>query len=82
MTNINKEEIQKKVISLIEDKIKHYLEADGGSIRFVKLTDDMIVYVELQGACSGCPMSAITLKAGVEEIIKSEIPEIKSVEAI
>ncbi|OFX71609.1 MAG: hypothetical protein A2X12_08905 [Bacteroidetes bacterium GWE2_29_8] len=78
---MNKEELTEKVKKII-DQIRPYLEADGGNIRFVELTDDMIVYVELQGACSSCPMSTLTLKAGVEEAIVREIPEIKSVEAI
>ena len=78
---MNKEELIEKVKKVI-DQIRPYLEADGGNIRFVELTDDMIVYVELQGACSSCPMSTLTLKAGVEEAIIREIPEIKSVESV
>lgn len=64
------------------DQIRPYLEADGGNIRFVELTDDMVVNVELLGACGSCPMSQMTLKAGVEQAVKKAIPEIKSVEAI
>ncbi|MBU0488631.1 MAG: NifU family protein [Bacteroidetes bacterium] len=78
---MNKQEIQQKVESAI-DQIRPYLEADGGNIRFVELTDDMIVNVELQGACRTCPMSIITLKNGVEAAVKKAVPEIVSVEAI
>lgn len=77
----NREELVQKVINAI-DQIKPYLEADGGSIRFVELADDNTVYVELQGACKSCPMSMMTLKNGVEQAVKKAIPEIKSVEAI
>ncbi len=71
----------KKVEGVI-DQIRPYLEADGGNIRFVELTDDMVVNVELLGACGSCPMSQMTLKAGVEQAVKKAIPEIKSVESI
>ncbi len=73
-------ELIKKIESVI-DQIRPYLEADGGNIKFVELTDDNIVYVELLGACKGCPMSMMTLKSGVENAIKKAIPEIKSVES-
>jgi len=76
----DKAELIKKVESVI-DQIRPYLEADGGNIRFVELTDDNVVYVELLGACKGCPMSMMTLKSGVESAVKKAIPEIKSVEA-
>jgi Fe-S cluster biogenesis protein NfuA len=75
------EEMIKKVNEVI-DGIRPYLEADGGNIRFVELTDDMVVMVELQGACRSCPMSIMTLKNGVEEAMKRAIPEIKAVESI
>jgi Fe-S cluster biogenesis protein NfuA len=81
MATSNKEELTKKVEAVI-DQVRPYLEADGGNIRFVELTDDNVVNVELQGACSCCPMSLMTLKQGVEQAMKKAIPEIKSVEAI
>ena len=74
-------ELVKKVEKVI-DQIRPYLEADGGNIRFVEITDDKIVNVELLGACGSCPMSQMTLKAGVEQAVKKAIPEIKAVEAI
>ncbi|MCH7401879.1 NifU family protein [Belliella kenyensis] len=64
------------------DSIRPYLEADGGNVKVVELTDDMVLRLELTGACSSCPMSTMTLKAGVEEAIKKAIPEIVKVEAI
>ena len=64
------------------DTIRPYLEADGGNVRIVGLTEDMVLQLELLGTCSSCPMSTMTLKAGVEEAIKKAIPEILSVEAV
>lgn len=64
------------------DSIRPYLEADGGNVRIVGIDDDMIVKLELLGACGTCPMSTMTLKAGVEEAIKKVVPEIKGVQAI
>lgn len=75
------QELIKKVENVI-DQIRPHLVADGGNIRFVEITDDNVVKVELMGACSCCPMRIVTLKSGVEEAIKSAIPEIKSVEAV
>ncbi len=75
------QELIGKVKNVI-DQIRPYLEADGGNIQFVNLTDDYVVNVELQGACKSCPMSLMTLKSGVEEAMKKALPEIKSVEAV
>lgn len=61
------------------DRIRPYLEADGGGISLVEITDDYTVKVKLQGACEGCPFSYQTLKAGVEQALIAEIPEIKEV---
>ena len=62
--------------------IRPYLQADGGNVSLIEITDDNIVKVELMGACRSCSMSMMTLKAGIEEAIKRAVPEIKSVEAI
>lgn len=62
-------------------KIRPALEADGGGIELVDVVDG-VVRVKLQGACKGCPGAQMTLKMGVEKVIKEEIPEIKSVEAV
>jgi Fe-S cluster biogenesis protein NfuA len=64
------------------DSIRPYLEADGGNVKILDITEDMVVRLELLGACGSCPMSAMTLKAGVEESIKRAVPEITSVVAI
>jgi Fe-S cluster biogenesis protein NfuA len=61
------------------EKIRPYLVADGGDISIVDITDDMVVRVEMKGACHGCPFSMQTLKAGVEIAIMKEVPEIREV---
>jgi len=77
----DKEALTVKVKNIIE-QIRPYLQADGGDISFVELTEDNVVNVELQGSCGSCPFSRMTLKNGVEEAVKKALPEIKSVEAI
>ncbi|ELR68523.1 hypothetical protein C900_00264 [Fulvivirga imtechensis AK7] len=64
------------------DNIRPYLRTDGGDVKILEITDDMVVKLELMGACGSCPMSTMTLKAGVEEAIRKSVPQIKSVEAI
>ncbi|SFT84749.1 Fe-S cluster biogenesis protein NfuA, 4Fe-4S-binding domain [Algoriphagus locisalis] len=72
----------KEQIEFALDTIRPYLEADGGNVRIVELTEDMVLKLELLGSCGSCPMSTMTLKAGVEEAIKRAIPEIIRVEAV
>jgi Fe-S cluster biogenesis protein NfuA len=74
-------EIKAKVEALI-NQIRPNLQADGGDIELVEVTDDGVVRVSLHGACHGCPGAAMTLKMGVERLIKKELPEIKSVENV
>ncbi len=76
-----KEELTQKVQNIIE-QVRPYLQADGGDINFVEITDDNIVNVELTGACGSCAFSTITLKNGVESTIKKVLPEIKEVVAV
>lgn len=64
------------------DKIRPYLEADGGDISLKEVTDDLMVKVKMHGACEGCPFSYQTLKAGVEQALRKEIPEIKGLVAV
>lgn len=64
------------------DTIRPYLEADGGNAKILDLSDDMVLRIEFLGACGNCPMSTMTLKAGIEESIKKAVPEIKSVDCI
>ncbi|PKP20642.1 MAG: hypothetical protein CVU05_08615 [Bacteroidetes bacterium HGW-Bacteroidetes-21] len=67
-----------KVAEVIE-KIRPYLMQDGGNVELLEVTDDMIVKVKLVGACGTCPFSLHTLKNGIEQMVKKEIPEIKEV---
>ena len=64
------------------EQIRPYLQADGGNVALIEITDDYIVKLELQGACKTCSMSMMTMKAGIEESIKRIAPEIKDVIAI
>ena len=64
------------------DTIRPYLVADGGEVRVSNITEDLVVELELLGACGTCPMSAMTLRAGIEQTLKRSIPEISRVEAI
>lgn len=64
------------------EKVRPSLQADGGDVELVEVTEDGVVKVRLQGACAGCPMSQMTLKMGIEQMLKEEIPEVKSVENV
>jgi Fe-S cluster biogenesis protein NfuA len=81
MEQVNHSELEKKVLNVLE-QIRPYLQADGGDIKFIGMTEDNIVNVELTGACGSCPYSIITLKNGVETAVKKAIPGIKAVEAV
>jgi Fe-S cluster biogenesis protein NfuA len=63
-------------------QLRPYLEADQGDVSLVEVTDDMVVRLKFLGACSSCSMSAMTLKAGIEQTILRMVPEIKRVEAV
>lgn len=78
---INDPELTRQIESAL-DTIRPYLDADGGSVRLLHVTEDMVVELELLGACGTCPMSAMTLRAGIEQAIKREIPSITRVEAV
>lgn len=64
------------------DSIRPYLMADGGSVRLQNVTDDGVVELELLGACGTCPMSMMTLRAGIEQAIRRAVPEVSRVEAV
>ncbi|MEC8401251.1 MAG: NifU family protein [Bacteroidota bacterium] len=64
------------------DELRPYLKADGGDIRLVEITDDLVVRIELLGACADCSMINMTLKGGVESALKKAAPELKAIEAI
>ena len=62
-------------------KVRSFLQADGGDVELVEITEEGVVRVRLTGACGGCPMASMTLKTGIEKILKKEVPEVKRVEA-
>lgn len=64
------------------DEIRPYLQADGGDLELVEVTKDGVVKVRLQGACSSCPFSQMTLKMGIEQVLKQMVPEVKEVVAL
>ncbi|HAM10953.1 MAG: hypothetical protein A2X05_14980 [Bacteroidetes bacterium GWE2_41_25] len=70
--------IKDRVLTALE-RVRPYLQSDGGDIKLIEVTDDLTVKVKLTGACHGCPYSMQTLKAGVEQAILREVPEIKRV---
>ena len=72
----------KEKVKAALDKVRPLLQADGGDVELVDVTEDGIVKVRLTGACGGCPMSQMTLKMGIESTVKKEVPEIKSVESV
>ncbi|MDD2252262.1 MAG: NifU family protein [Dehalococcoidales bacterium] len=69
----------KEAVAAVLDKIRPSLQADGGNVELVDVTDDGVVKVSLKGACAGCPMSSMTLKNGIERLLKQEIPGVKEV---
>ena len=69
-------------VEIAIDEIRPYLIADGGDIKVVSIDNKNIVNLELLGSCETCPMSPMTLKAGVEDAIKKQVPEIKGIKAI
>jgi len=72
----------KERIEAALNKVRPLLQADGGDIQLIEVTDDGIVKVKLMGACGSCPMSQMTLKMGVEKILKQEVPEVKEVVSV
>ena len=73
--------MREKVEKALE-KIRPSLQADGGDVELVDVTDDGIVKVRLTGACRGCPMSQMSLKMGIEKALKDSIPEVKEVQSV
>lgn len=71
----------KEQVQSVLEKIRPSLQADGGDVELVEV-EDGIVKVRLQGACAGCPMSQMTLKNGIESLLKKELPDVKSVESV
>ena len=72
----------KDKVQKVLEAVRPFLQADGGDVELVEVTEDGIVKVRLTGACGSCPMSTYTLKMGIEKKLKKEIPEVKAVEQV
>jgi Fe-S cluster biogenesis protein NfuA len=79
--NLNLDEIERKIVKILDEKIRPAVARDGGDIKFKEFKDG-IVKVQLQGSCSGCPSSTMTLKQGVQNLLCHYLPEVKEVVAI
>ncbi len=79
--NENLRDIEKKIVKILDEKIRPAVAKDGGDIKFKEFKDG-IVKVQLQGSCSGCPSSTMTLKQGVQNLLCHYLPEVKKVEAL
>ena len=79
--NENLKDIEKKIVKILDEKIRPAVAKDGGDIKFKEFKDG-IVKVQLQGSCSGCPSSTMTLKQGVQNLLCHYLPEVKRVEAL
>lgn len=73
--------VEAEKIKSVLEKIRPALQADGGDVELVDVTDGL-VKVKLKGACAGCPMSMMTLKSGIEKFLKQQVPEVTGVEAV
>jgi len=71
--------ITREKVNEILDKIRPSIQADGGDVELIDIKEDNVVVVRLKGACGTCPMATLTLKAGIERILKENIPEVKEV---
>jgi Fe-S cluster biogenesis protein NfuA len=81
MDNLRKKDLLQKISSAIET-VRPYLKADGGDVELIDVTDDLVVKVRLTGACDGCPFSMMTLRAGIEQAVRRNVPEIKELQAV
>jgi Fe-S cluster biogenesis protein NfuA len=82
MRNITRSNIMREKVEQVLEKVRPSLQADGGNVELVDVTEDGIVKVKLTGACRGCPMSQMTIKMGIEKALKQAIPEIKEVKSV
>ncbi|MFC1825597.1 NifU family protein [Thermodesulfobacteriota bacterium] len=73
--------LKEKIESAL-DKVRPALQADGGDVQFVDVDEEGVVKVKLTGACGGCPMSQMTLKMGIEKVLKQNVPEVDRVESV
>ncbi|HPS38312.1 MAG TPA: NifU family protein [Candidatus Cloacimonadota bacterium] len=74
--------LERQQVESVLDKIRPAIQADGGDVELINIREDGVVEVRLQGACKGCPMATLTLKAGIERVIKEELPEVKEVVSV
>ncbi len=74
--------MEKEKIQEVLNKIRPQLQADGGDVELVEVSEQGIVKVRLKGACGSCPMSQMTLKMGIEKFLKQQLPEVVSVESV
>ena len=74
--------LDRNVIENVINRVRPFLQRDGGDVELVEITEDNIVKVRLKGACGSCPMSTMTLKSGIEAEMKKTVPEVKAVEAV
>ncbi len=74
--------LQEQQVNEVLQQIRANLQAHGGDVELVEVSEDGVVSVRLQGACKGCPMAQQTLKMGIEAALREELPEVKSVEAV
>ncbi|HPF18124.1 MAG: NifU family protein [Bacillota bacterium] len=73
--------MEEKIKAALEN-IRPFLQRDGGDVEFVEYTDDNVVLVRLKGHCAGCPYSQMTVKQGIESLLREQYPEIKAVESV
>lgn len=76
-----KNDLLERINGAVEN-IRPYLEADGGDVKILDVDDDFVVHLELLGACESCPMSPMTMKAGIEEAVKRVAPEVTAIKAV
>ena len=74
--------LQEEQVNQVLEQIRANLQAHGGDVELVTVSEDGVVSVRLQGACKGCPMAQQTLKMGIEAMLKEQLPEVQSVEAV
>ncbi len=77
-TSVKAEELRQRIDKAL-DMVRPYLEQDGGYVELMNVTEDGVVELQLQGACSGCPSSTMTLTAGIERVIREEVPEVTEI---
>ncbi len=74
--------LQEQQVNQVLEQVRANLQAHGGDVELVAVSEDGVVSVRLQGACRGCPMAQQTLKMGIEAMLKEQLPEVQSVEAV